>query len=264
MKIGILSKRTRLFTGKMSQYLESEGHFVKIYNQKDLIINETLFDNDFYILKSKSLFFIYAGHFLEANNIPVIPDPNISYMQKNRVNSHFLMKKVGLLRPDIFLGTSSTIKKQLKTKDFPLILKPIIGSGSKGVKIIKSKKDINTENNSIVYLENFIAGTHYNVYFIENNICVLIKPPLSHEHVPMEKIDTPNDIKAVIIRWREYFNQNVLFGHFDIVREKKSGKLYVVDVGSFPEFTNWKIDDISPVVSISRLILQKVTEYQND
>ncbi|MFX0144973.1 MAG: hypothetical protein ACFE9C_12960, partial [Candidatus Hodarchaeota archaeon] len=93
----------------MSQYLESEGHFVKIYNQKDLIINENLFDNDLYILKSKGLFFIYAGHFLEANNIPVIPDPHISYLQKNRIKSHFLIKKVGLLRPNILLGTSSTL-----------------------------------------------------------------------------------------------------------------------------------------------------------
>jgi hypothetical protein len=263
MNIGILSKRKTMMANKMKIYFESKGYNVSIYTLENLVINDTLLNQDFYILKSKSLFFLYAGYFLEANNIPIVPNPNISFMQKNRILSHFLMKKIGLLTPEIYLGTANTMKNQLELQDFPFILKPIMGSGSKGVRIIKSYKDLISNNRAIIYLEKFIKGVHYNVYFIDEVICTLIKPPLAHEHVNMKKIETPEDIKDLINKWRDHFNGDLLFGHLDLVREELSNKLYVVDPGSFPEFTNWKCS-ISPVERICNLILKKFKELKKN
>jgi len=263
MNIGILSKRKTMMASKLKACLKNKGFTVSIYTLENLVINETLLNQDFYILKSKSLFFLYAGYFLEANNIPVIPNPQISFMQKNRIQSHFLMKKIGLITPEIYLGTANTFRNQLDLKDFPFILKPIMGSGSKGVRIIKSYKDLNSKNNAILYLEKYIKGVHYNVYFIDNVICTLIKPPLAHEHVDMKKIETPDDIRDLIKKWREYFNGDILFGHLDIVREESSNNLYVVDPGSFPEFTNWKCS-ISPVESICNLILEQFKKLKKN
>ncbi|MFX0104089.1 MAG: RimK family alpha-L-glutamate ligase [Candidatus Hodarchaeota archaeon] len=256
MNIGILSKRKTMMTSDLKVCLENKGFNVSIYTLENLVINETLLNQDFYILKSKSLFFLYAGYFLEANNIPVIPKPQISFMQKNRIQSHFLMKKIGLITPEIYLGTADTFRNQLDLKDFPFILKPIMGSGSKGVRIIKSYEDLKSIKNAILYLEKYIKGVHYNVYFIDNVICTLIKPPLAHEHVDMKKIQTPNDVRDLINKWKNFFKGDLLFGHLDIVREESSDKLYVVDPGSFPEFTNWKCNN-SPAESICNLILNK-------
>ena len=263
MKIGILSKRKTMMAKKLKDCLESKGFTVKIYTLENLVINDTLLNNDLFILKSKSLFFLYAGFFLEANNIPVIPKPQISFLQKNRIQSHFLMKKIGLINPEIYLGTADTVRTKLDLKDFPFILKPIMGSGSKGVRIIRTHKDLKSENNSILYLEKYINGIHYNTYFIGNEICTLIKPPLSHEHVDMKKIDTPDDIREVIKKWKNYFNGDLLFGHLDIVREESSNKLYVVDPGSFPEFTNWKCKGV-PAEMICNLILNKFENIQEN
>ncbi|MFX1594046.1 MAG: RimK family alpha-L-glutamate ligase [Promethearchaeota archaeon] len=262
MNIGILSKRTTMLTGRIKDYLENEGHNVSIYTLENLAINESLFNNDFYILKSKSLFFIYAGYYLEANDIPVIPDPHISFKQKNRIASHSLLKSVGFLAPDIYLGTLKVLKDQLESKDFPLILKPIMGSGSRGVKIIESIEELNNGNNKILYLEKYIEGIHYNVYFIDDVICTLVKAPLANEHTDMEKIKTPNDIKQLVEKWKNYLNGKVFLGHLDIVREHSSNKLYVVDPGSFPEFSNWKCSK-SPVEHICNLILKQVKKYHN-
>ena len=112
MKIGILSKRTTGMVNMMKKYLENIGHSVKIYLLDNLCINESLFDNDFYILKSKKLFFLYAGYYLEKNNIQVVPNPDITYKHKNRIEAHFLIKKAGLLSPKFFFGTFKTIKNQ--------------------------------------------------------------------------------------------------------------------------------------------------------
>jgi hypothetical protein len=252
-----------MFAGKLKKCLERKGFEVSIYTLENLVINKTLLNHDFYILKSKSLFFLYAGFFLEANNKIVLPNPQVSFIQKNRIHSHFLMKQIGILTPDIYLGTADTFKNQLDVKDFPFILKPIMGSGSKGIRVIKSLKGLQSKKKTILYIEKFIKGIHYNTYFIDNNICTLIKPPLAHEHVNMKKIETPNDIRDLINKWRSYFNGDLLFGHLDIVREEFSNKLYSVDAGSFPEFSQWKCS-IPPVECICNLIIDKYRQKINN
>ena len=152
------------------------------------------------------------------------------------------------------MGNYNVLREKLGKKDFPLIQKPLIGSGSRGVQVIRSIKDLEEEDNNLVYLQQFIEGTHYNVYFIGEEICPLEKPPLSNEHVPMDMVELTEDIKEVIDTWRLQYN--LLFGHLDIIREESSDKLYVVDPGSFPVFTNWKLDE-DPVPKICGLILNE-------
>jgi len=240
MKIGILSKRKGNFAGEIQKYLEINGHEVKIFTADDLIVNEMLLNRDLYILKSKHLLYLYAGYFIEANKIPVIPNTHISYIHKNRVESYFSMKNLGLLCPKIFMGTFKTLKSQLKESNFPLISKPVYGSGSKGVKVYNSLQDFNVPTENYLYLENFIKGTHYLAYFIENEI--------------------DKEIEKYLIKWKEKYN--LLFGHLDLVRETNTNKLYVVDAGTFPEFSNWKCDT-DPSSKICDLILKQYRALKN-
>jgi len=179
MKIGILSKRKEMLTGKLKEYYEKMGFNVKIYTLNNLTINDSLLENDFFILKSKDLFFFYAAYYIEANNIPVIPSPIISNNLKNRVEAHFLINRARLNVPDFYMGTLETLKTAFQTQDFPLILKPIMGSGSRGIIKINNSEDLNFNHEKILYLERYITGEHYIVYFIRNEICTSIKPPMN-------------------------------------------------------------------------------------
>jgi len=89
-----------------------------------------------------------------------------------------------------------------------------------------------------------------------------MKAPLANEHMDMEKVDTPYDIRKIITKWRYSFLNKQLFGHLDIVREESSRKLYIVDPGSFPEFTNWKCSG-DPVSKIGNLILKEYKKLKN-
>ncbi len=259
MKIGILSKRTGNFTGKMKSYFKSKGHQVSIFTATNLSINESLLERDFYILKSKHMLYLYAGYFLEANKIPVIPDTNLSYIHKDRIESYFAIKKTGLLVPFVYIGTPNTLKTQLKSSHFPLISKPIFGSGSKGVRVYNTIKDFDTIIEEPLYLEKYIEGTHYLAYFIENDFCICEKKPLSNEHDEMKLIESDDEIEDYLRKWKGKYN--LLFGHLDIVRENKTNQLYVVDAGTFPEFSNWK-HKIDPVSKITDLILKKYQEIR--
>ena len=254
MKIGILSKRTTNLTGNMAKFLENGGHKTKIYLLENFSIDESLFENDYYILKSKKLIYLYAGLYLKENNIPVYPDPELTYKHKNRIEAHFLIKKAGLLCPDYIYGSLQTLKERLKINEYPLIRKPIMGSGSRGVKKINNSEDLEADKNKLLYLEKYIKGTHYLVYFIGDDICTVEKPPLSNEHVDMKEVPTTNEIRKVIEKWKNY--NNLVFGHLDIVIETSTKDIYVVDPGTFPEFTNWKHDK-DPAPKICKLILEK-------
>lgn len=252
MRIGILSKRTTHFTEKMKNYYEKKRFKVKIYTKERLCIDNSLLENDIFILKSKQLIFLYAGYFLEANNIPVIPNTDISYKCKNRVEASFLLKELDFNIPQIFLGTFETLKTNLNGI-IPSVSKPIVGSGSRDIKLINTINDLEENLTKVFYLEKFIFGTHYLVYFIDNEICVCKKKPMENEHAPVEIIETPTDIKEIILKWKE--KHKLLFGHLDMVRETSSNKLYIVDPGTFPEFSNWH-GNYDPVSKICDMIVE--------
>jgi len=255
MRIGILSKRKNMLTGKIKNYYERMGHDVNIYTTNELCINECLVENDFYILKSKHLFYIYAGYYIESQNIPVIPNTDICFKIKNRIEAHLLLRKAQLLAPDYYMGTIGTLKKELKISDFPLVAKPIMGSsGSKGVRFIREFNDLDSINEDYIYLERFIDGFHYIVYFIGDEMFCCEKKPFMHEHNETKEVLLTDDIKQYIINWKESYN--LLFGHLDMVREKSTGNLYVVDPGTFPEFSNWKTNS-EPVALLCNLILDE-------
>jgi hypothetical protein len=259
MKIGILSKRTGNFTGEIKNWLEKLGNQVQIYTAENLLINKTLLNNDFYILKSKHLIYLYAGYYIEANNIPVIPNTDTSHRFKDRIESHFALKRIGLNTPKIYMGTSKTLKNQLKASNFPIIIKPLMGSGSRGLKIVNSKVDLTSQSNEIIYAEELIEGTHYLSYFIENDVCICEKKAYSNEHEEILQIIEDDEIKKTLFKWKQ--ENNLLFGHLDIVRENFSNEIYIVDPGTFPEFSNWKCNN-SVVMKIGNLILNRYSSMK--
>jgi hypothetical protein len=157
------------------------------------------------------------------------------------------------------MGYSNTLKHQLQPSYFPLISKPIFGSGSKGVRVYETIKDFNSNNEEPIYLEDYIEGTHYIAYFIEDNFCICEKQPLTDEHSDMILLKTDREIENYLRKWKQEYN--LLFGHLDLVRENKTNKLYVVDAGTFPEFSNWK-HKMDPVSRICDLILKKYQEIR--
>ena len=260
MKIGILSKREKTFTGRMKQYLESLGHSVTVFTAKNLIINKSLLDHDFFVLKSKKLIYLYAGRFIKENDVPIFPDPDLTYQHKHRLEAHYLLKQAGLLTPTFFLGTKEAIKNNLKD-EFPLVSKSLMDSGSKDVKFINSDDDLSSLNDEVIYYEKKIKGIHYIIYFINEEISVSEKPPLSTEHVKMKQVVPTDEMVNVINQWKKC--HDIPFGHLDVIKEESTGKIYVVDPGTFPEFTNWKQGD-DPCPKICNIILNQVERLKKN
>jgi len=254
MQIGILSRRDTGLVLNLKKILEKRGYEVKIYSYDNLIIDNNLFENDFYILKSKKELFLYAAYFLEANHIPVFPEPILCHSHRNRILAHRLIRNAGLHSPEIFIGSLAMLQKQLKPNAFPLVKKPIMGSENEGIRIINSLQELSLHE-PIIYLEQYIEGKHYNVHFIENDIEMFQKKKLAHGII--KRINLKDDVTDVVNRWRSFFNNQLIFGHLDLVRETQTNKLYIVDVGTFPQFSHWNTED-KPFEKLSEIIIKQI------
>jgi hypothetical protein len=260
LNIGILSKRIEGFTGKIKNFYEKSGHSVEIYSENNLDIDNSLLKNDFYILKSKQLIYLYAAYYLISYNVIVIPDTHISHICKNRVDSYLSLQKNGFLTPKVYMGTAKSFKNQLNNKEYPLVQKPIMSSASKDVRIVNSIDDLDLNSEKILYLEKYIEGNHYLVYFIENEVCICEKEPLVNEHQKVKIVVNDSEINKLTLRWKNIYQ--LMFGHLDVIREKSSNKIYIVDCGTFPEFSNWK-GIANPASAIGDLILKKYHLLKN-
>lgn len=255
VRIGILSKRTNTFAGRMKDYLETLGHNVKIYTLNNLCINKALLEEqDYFILKSKKLIYLNAGFFIKANNIPIFPDPELTFKHKNRIQAHYLLKQAGLESPDFFIGSKNALKNHIDNIDLPLVSKSFMDSGSLDVSFINKNSNLSSLGEHIVYFERKVKGKHYIIYFIENDISVSEKPPLSTEHAEMKQITPTKSMIKIVEKWRK--THDVPFGHLDVIQEDSSEKIVVVDPGNFPEFVNWKGKD-DPCPKVCNIILKR-------
>jgi len=62
------------------------------------------------------------------------------------------------------------------------------------------------------------------------------------------------------MKWKNKYN--LLFGHLDLVRDNNTDRLFVVDAGTFPEFSNWELNT-DPVSKVCNLILDRYQQIKN-
>lgn len=238
MKIAVMTKKRWGFFEKFESILKGEGHTVEAIDLSNLVVDDRFLEYDLVVLKSKQLFFLYAGFYAKSHGIPVIPDPEICRKISNRIEFPFIARKARISTPDFYMGFPETLKRQLSEDYFPLVLKGIVGTGSKGVKMVGSMDELSFTGNRFLYLEEYIQGQHLLVFFIDEEITVFEKEPFVNEHHPVKVLPLDRDIKDTVGRWRN--ETGLRFGHLDLIRESGTGKMVLVDPGAFPQFLHWK------------------------
>ena len=121
-------------------------------------------------------------------------------------------------------------------KEFPVIVKPIVGGGSKGVKIIKNQKDYDKIRNKKLLIEKYLSGPEYggNCFVTQKKIFHLpgVKRFFDHEKTmaPIGTIVTPKKnykLKYAYQLLEKIIKQLNLFGpvKYDLLFHKSEPKL---------------------------------------
>jgi spore coat polysaccharide biosynthesis predicted glycosyltransferase SpsG/biotin carboxylase len=105
-------------------------------------------------------------------------------LSKNKIKQRNIISKTNLKYPNYFIINKKTKVKKFNKKDlYPLVIKPIDSSGSRGVYYVKnyenlknfSKKSLNYSNARKCLLEKFIDGVEYAIdgFVINNKVYIL-------------------------------------------------------------------------------------------
>jgi len=237
MRIAVLTKRHWGFCAVFRDLAERRGHEVASFDLTNLAIDDTLGDFDLVVLKSKQLYFLYAGFHAKALGVTVVPEPQICKQVSTRIEMPFLAARAGIATPRFYFASPKALREGLAARDFPLVRKRIVGSGSVGVELISSHAELPETTDQHLYLEEFVPGQHLLVYFIEDVARVFEKQPFVSGRMPVRRIGTPDDVTSAVERWRRV--TGLEFGHLDFVRDNRTNELVLVDSGPFPQFWHW-------------------------
>jgi hypothetical protein len=237
MRIAVLTKRHWGFCAVFRNYAERRGHEVASFDLTNLAVDDTLGEFDLVVLKSKQLFFLYAGFHAKALGVAVVPEPQVCKQICTRIESPFLAARAGIATPRFYFASPKALREGLAARDFPLVRKRIVGSGSVGVELIRCHAQLPQTTDQHLYLEEFVPGQHLLVYFIEDVIRAFEKQPFVSGREPVRPIGLPDDVASAVERWKRV--TGLEFGHLDFVRDDRTNAPVLVDSGPFPQFWHW-------------------------
>ncbi|MFO1303952.1 MAG: hypothetical protein U1F54_09485 [Burkholderiales bacterium] len=237
MKIAILTKRRTGLVEVLAACALRDGHEVALIGLADLEVDDRLAGYDLVIQKSKQLFFLYAGLHAKALGVRVVPDPETSRQVTNRIERPFLARRAGIATPRLWFGTPEAVRARLATAEYPVVRKPIVGSGSHGVQLVEGPSELPAASNRHLYLEACVRGRHLLVYFLGDDLRAFEKRPFVSGREPVQAVEPAGDVAELVRRWRDA--TGLSFGHLDLVRDERTGGLVMVDAGPFPQFPHW-------------------------
>jgi len=238
MRIALLTKRRTGLCEVLCAHAERAGHDVTPFDLATLVVDDTLATFDLVVLKSKQLYFLYAGLHARTLGVTVVPDPQTSRAVTTRIEMPLVAARAGIATPRFYFASPHAIRERLPASAFPLVRKRIVGSGSAGVELVASKLELPETRDRHLYLEELVRGQHLLVYFIGDDVRVYAKQPFVSGREPVTPVALADDVAAAVHRWRR--TTGLAFGHLDFVRDERTQALMLVDAGPFPQFRHWQ------------------------
>ena len=130
MRIAVLTKRRTGFCAVLGACAQRQGHELVSFDLGDLVVDDTLGGFDLVVIKSKQLYFLYAGFHAKALGVDVFPDPDICKQVSTRIERPFLAGRAGIATPRFYFASPQAVRERLAELDFPLVRKRIVGSGA--------------------------------------------------------------------------------------------------------------------------------------
>ena len=252
MNILLLSGREHGAHEMLRAGLQARGHTVTVTDLANLSIDRSTLKNDLLILGKPHLFFTYAGQYARSSGVQVIPDPELAQKLSMRTEFFRIARKNDIRAPNFYMGHTETIMSEFCRFDFPLVHKEL--AFPHGSTLVSSPENLAMEEHRFLYLEEFVEGSHFLVYFINKgdstglpdssssdlkgeDIRVFEKKPFSTEGDQVDPVSPDEDVCALVHMWRKATKMN--FGALEIIRDRGTNELCLINAVPFPEFTHW-------------------------
>ncbi|GAB4329571.1 MAG: hypothetical protein Kow0069_37070 [Promethearchaeota archaeon] len=250
VKITILCRPGDPIAERLENELELRGHSAASLDPVEVPFDKRLLKSDLLVLAGPpDLPGVYAGLFARANGVRVVPDPELLFRLGDAVERQELVRACKLKAPKALFGFPDVLQEYLEKRRwlFPFIVKADSGPRHLHGTVVRTPKDLKRlPPAEPVYVEQFVHGRSFEVYFVGEFVRMFKKPRLVL-HEPLEvrsrrtrelrEVNVPVQVHRVVSDWRAF--AGLQLGKLDLVLGDVDGKYYVVGAQAFPEFRGW-------------------------
>lgn len=236
-KVALLAEKNNAFRKSLCDVLTERGYAVDIHSGE--FLEATNLDGyDLVLLKTKKPKFLAAANRAKACGVKVVPDPLVAETLRNRVLCDQFMQRAGIPHPrSIYDYRASVLADKHQSFPWPAVKKPLLSSGGRGLRLICGATDLSNGSegeSDPIYLQEFIQGRHFTVYFLGKSIYAFEKEFNLGPDVAPREVPVWEGLARVVDTFRR--EAGVLWGDIDVVVSDSTGETMSVDPGTFPSF----------------------------
>jgi ribosomal protein S6--L-glutamate ligase len=244
MKIAVITGRSKSSADKsvMQQaalLLAERGAAVEQIVPEDRLIDvcKIRVEHDLYILKSGSEAAMALAWALDLEGATILNPYGAVAMMKDKIIATLRLQRAGVPLPATYIAESAERFSDLLDEG-PLVVKPYRGgSQGRGVRIVRDKPELGEiESTGVLFAQRYHQpdGRDHKIYRIGERIFGVrrVWPPRTYEDKLGEPFDVSSEMREITLGCGRAFGID-LYG-IDIVASE--GKLYVVDINTFPGF----------------------------
>ncbi len=253
MRIGLLAEKKNDFIRSLAKDIVQRGHSLQILDGPFLEV--ATFDGfDLLLLKTKSAKFLAAAYRAKSRGVTVIPDPAIAEKLRNRRLCDHFLDEAGIRR----VPSAYDLRENLIAGHYdyllPGVAKPLLSSGGKGLRMVWKWSDLagyGSDPYTPIYVQKFIAGKHYRIDFIGDDVYLFEKIPVVGDDPNPRHVAITHEFVQVVRSFKT--KAQIEWGDLDVVVDRK-GQIFQVDPGTFPSFRHVP----KPTEAIARQIIDLV------
>ncbi|MEW6212527.1 MAG: hypothetical protein AB1631_29645 [Acidobacteriota bacterium] len=244
MKIAVITSRSKSSVDKSvmqqaARLLAERGAAIEHIVPEDRLIDvcKIRVEHDLYILKSGSEAAMALAWALDLEGATILnPYPAVA-MMKDKIIATRRLQHAGVPLPATYIAESAERFADLLDEG-PLVVKPYRGgSQGRGVCIVRDKTDLgDIESGGVLFAQRYHQpdGRDHKIYRIGERIFGVMRvwPPRTYEDKLGEPFEVSSEMREITLGCGRAFGID-LYG-IDIVASE--GRLYVVDINTFPGF----------------------------
>lgn len=244
MKIGIITSRSKSSADKSvvqqaTLLLAERGAVVEQIVPEDRLIDvcKIKVEHDLYILKSGSEAAMAVAWALDLEGAAILNPYTAVAMMKDKIIATRRLQHAGVPLPDTYIAERAERFAELLDQG-PLVIKPYRGgSQGRGVRIVHQPAELSEiESDGVLFAQRYHQpdGRDHKIYRIGDQIFGVMRvwPPRTYEDKLGERFEVSSEMREITLSCGRAFGID-LYG-IDIVASE--GKLYVVDINTFPGF----------------------------